>query len=1045
MSAFVHLHNHSEYSLLDGFCTVEELTQAAQAAGSPAIALTDHGVVHGLVSFYRAARSAGVKPILGCELYVTEQSRFEKRNNSRNDLYHLVFLAENEIGYHNLLQLSSRGHTEGFYHKPRVDAELLERYSEGLTVLSGCLSGEIPQLILRDDLSGARQLAQHYAELYGREHFYLELQDHGLDEERQVNAELLRLSKDLSIPCVASQDTHYLRQQDALPHDYVLCVQTGARLNDRNRMRFPNDQFYLRSPEEMNRLFAECPSAVENTLRIAESCDFRFAFDRFHLPEYPLTAGIDAETYLRSLVRDGLIKRYGKLLPAAVSRVEEELAVISQMGFVGYFLIVWDFVRFAHEQGIPVGPGRGSVTGSLVAYALEITQVDPLSYDLIFERFLNPARVTLPDIDIDFCFERRGEVISYVIGKYGKDRVAQIATFGTLGARSAIRDLGRVMEFSVNEIDHIASLIPFEHEQSVDRALQQSKELQKELSQKPRVAELFNLARRIEGKPRNVSMHAAGVVITPEPLTNLLPLLRPREEGLLTQYAMNDLELLGFLKIDFLGLRTLTLLEHACRMIREQEGVSLELGSIPLDDSMTYEMLCAGETDGVFQLESDGMRRVLRQLQPSCIEDIIATNALYRPGPMEHIPSFIAAKHGREAITYLHPRLEPILAGTYGVVVYQEQVMRIAHEVAGLSLGEADLLRRAMSKRDPVQVQALQEQFVNGAKTQGISGETAMAIFELIRPFGSYGFNKSHSAAYGILAYQTAWFKVHYPLYYFAALLTSFQGYQDQIIRYIQHLKSRNYCFLPPDINLSRQQFTVQQGCIRFGLLAIKNLGLSTIESILKERDEGGPYRHLRDFVGRLGAEVNKRHLVALISSGAFDLLGDRALNLMMLPELQDQVGATALRMRQGQTSLLSRNDEARLEAVESGVQQSEGRFTLRELQNMEMETTGFTFSREVVAAPRAAAVGGGKIMASDDEEKATQRLVLRISQGSGVKLSTLKELLQHFPGRVPVYLELQELSRVQLIPEEYWVSLQAELLSALTGLLGTINVVVKK
>jgi len=947
--------------------------------------------------------------------------------------------------YYNLINLCSLGHTEGFYYKPRVDWELLERYNKGLIVLSACLSGEIPQRILQGDLQGARDTALRFRDIFGRDNFYLEVQNHSLTEEDQVNRELVRLAHTTGLPLVVGQDAHYLCREDAVAHDYVLCVQTGARLKDRNRMRLPNELFYLRSPDEMSRLFSDLPHALANTLTIAERCDFRFAFDRFHLPEYPLPSGVDNETYLRDLVSLGLRKRYNTVTPQIIERADEELSVICHMGFIGYFLIVWDFVRFARDEGIPVGPGRGSVTGSIVAYALGITEIDPLEYGLIFERFLNPARVTLPDIDIDFCFERRGEVISYVVGKYGEDRVAQIATFGTLGVRSAVRDLGRVMELSQGEIDRIARLIPFEHEQNVDRALHQSRELQGEVAKKPVIRELFNLARIVEGKPRNVSMHAAGVVITPEPLTSLLPLLRPRDEGLLTQYAMNDLELLGFLKIDFLGLRTLTLLEYAIKLISQQEGVSLDLRDIPLDDRQTYSMLCQGDTDGVFQLESDGMKRVLRQLQPNCIEDIIATNALYRPGPMEHIPEFIAAKRGKTKISYLHPKLEPILEGTYGVVVYQEQVMRIANEIAGFSMGEADLLRRGMSKRDPSQVQGLTDQFIAGAMAQGIDRDTAASIFELIKPFGSYGFNKSHSAAYGVLAYQTAWFKAHYPLYYFASLLSSFHGYQDQISKYVNYLKSKGYAFLQPDINLSHKEFSVYQGSIRFGFLAIKNLGINTVEQILLSREEGGSFSGLKDFVRRLGSEVNKRHIMALVRSGAFDSLGDRASHLLMIPELQDQVGSVSQKMKYGQTSLLSRQDEEIMELGVSETKKTTGSFTLRDLQNMEMEATGFVFTQNQdtsLGAPlrsfQAVKAGSSSDLVASHE---IIGLTIRIVSNPGFQLDTLKDILKQYPGSIPVYLELTGIKRVQRVPQEFWVSPEESLLRQLRDIAGKKNV----
>ncbi|MCL2497473.1 MAG: DNA polymerase III subunit alpha, partial [Symbiobacteriaceae bacterium] len=1003
-SNFVHLHTHSSYSLLDGMPGVKELVAAAVKMGSPAIALTDHGVVHGLVELYRETTLAGIKGIMGCELYLAPRSRFDRSGAIDREPGHLVLLAMNTTGYHNLIQLSSRGHTEGFYYKPRIDLDLLQQYQEGLIALSACPSGEIPQLILADNLKGARELAATYASLFSQERFYLELMDHGLPEESRVNRELVRIARELNIPLVASNDAHYIASQDAPIHDILLCVQTGARVNDNGRLRFPSNNFHLRTSAEMAHLFAELPEALSNTWAITERCNFKFKMGEFQLPQYPLPPGKDGVTLLQELVTAGVQFRYGEASPAINERAAYEIAVINAMGFVGYFLIVWDFVNFAKENGIPVGPGRGSVTGSLVAYTLGITNVDPLAYGLIFERFLNPERVSMPDIDIDFCFERRGEVIAYVTRKYGEEHVAQIATFGTLGIRSAVRDVGKALEMPLYEVDRLAKLIPFEYEQSVDRALQQTPALQEEIKEKAAVRHLFELVRRVEGKPRNISMHAAGVVITPQKLTELLPLLRPRDGGLLTQYAMDDLETLGFLKIDFLGLRTLTVIRRTLALIAELYGVQLKEEDIPLDDAATYAMLSRGESDGVFQLESPGMRRVLKMLKPNCIEDIIATNALYRPGPMEHIPEFVAAKNGQSTINYLHPKLEPILAPTYGVVVYQEQVMQVAHALAGFSLGEADLLRRAMAKRDAQALIEQQERFLAGAAALGVSSEVAQQVFAIIRPFGSYGFNKSHSAAYGILAYHTAWLITHYPLPYFAALLSSFFGHQEQTARYLRLLQSRGIPFYPPHINNSWQHFVVEGAGLRFGLLAIKNLGFATVEAILRERQEGGEYRSLGDFVRRLAGEVNKRHLEALINSGAFDSLGARAEHLLILPQLQDQLFAAAALISKGQTSLFEGGGKD-LPLPEEAIkpQGLVGSFTLKELQNMELEATGFVFTHQVAAT-------GAAQQPKVTELPAAPNLYLTIQQRSKLRLEDLKAILKRYPGNCPVYLELQPL-----------------------------------
>ena len=1054
-ASFVHLHNHSEYSLLDGTSSLQGLVQTAVDYDMQAVALTDHGSLHGLVSFYRFAKQSKVKPILGCELYLAPRSRHDRQGSIDREPHHLVLLAENARGYANLVQLSSRGHMEGFYYKPRIDFSLLEQYNEGLIALSGCIAGELPQLILAQDSEAIHQSMKRYLDIFGSRNFFLEMQDHGLPQERQINRTLLQLSKAYNVGSVATNDCHYLRHEDAAMHDIMLCVQTQSRLNDEKRLRFPNDQYYFKSPEEMQRLFSFAPEAISNTLAIADRCHFDFTFGEFQLPEYPLPPGeISAEAMLRRLVEEGIVRRYGANAKEARERAANELVIICQMGFVGYFLIVWDFVNYAKQNGIEVGPGRGSATGSLVSYALNITEVDPLTYGLIFERFLNPERISMPDIDIDFCFERRNEVIDYVVAKYGSDHVAQIVTFGTLGTRSAVRDIARALEVPQHETDRLAKMIPWDYHQSVHNAIANIPQLQEEIRQKPLVKRVFDIAALVEGKPRNISMHAAGVVITPRPLTELLPVLRPKDDGLLTQYAMNELEALGFLKMDFLGLRTLTLLRNTERLAKSRDPGCPTVEEIPLDDKLTYELLSRGDTDGVFQLESAGMKRVLRSLKPSCIEDVIATNALYRPGPMEHIPDFIAAKEGKAKPNYLHAKLEPILESTYGVLVYQEQVIRIASDIAGFSLGQADLLRRAMGKRDAKLLQEQRQLFIDGAMNQGVSEEVANAIFELIRPFGAYGFNKSHSAAYGILAYQSAWFKTHYPIEYSASLLSSLYGSPEQISRYVQQMQKQHIVFLSPHLNESFKQFSVEQNSIRFGLMAIKNLGLTSIEAILEERSQNGAYRSLADLFHRVGNHLNKRSAEALIKSGALDSFGTRAWLLVMLPRILERSSLQAQFTARGQTSLLGdapveKIDETDIDYITQ--REQAGEFSLKDLQAMEEEITGYIFSvgkpsqTAQLASPRIKPVA----IKAHAEEKLGEiiegsTLHLTISKSSSLSLSELKQILVKYQGDIPVYLELVNLQRTQVVPREFWVSLDANLLKELQRHLGEKAVVIQ-
>lgn len=886
-SGFVHLHNHTEYSLLDGAVRIPDLVAKAKELGMQAIAITDHGNMYGVVDFYKAARAEGIKPILGCEVYVAPESRFSKQGSREDNAYHLVLLAENDKGYKNLMRLVTLGHREGFYYKPRVDKELLRQYHEGLIALSACLGGEIPTLLLQGNKEGAKALALEMADIFGRENFFLELQDHGLLEQKTVNQDLAAISKETGIPLVATNDLHYLAREDAEAHDVLLCIQTAKHIDDEERMRFPSDQFYLKSAREMEELFAWCPEALANTVAIAERCDVTLEFGTYHLPEYPVPEGHTADTWLRHLCREKLPNRYPNPSPRVLERVEYELSVIENMGYSSYFLIVWDFCDFAHRKGIPVGPGRGSGAGSIVAYILGITDIDPLPYNLLFERFLNPERVSMPDFDIDFCYERRGEVIEYVMEKYGRERVAQIITFGTMAARGVVRDVGRAMNFSFAETDRIAKLIPDELKMTIDRALEQEPRLRELVEEDPRVEKLISIARKLEGLARHASTHAAGVVIAKEDLVNYVPLQGNDEEGLTTQLPMTTLEELGLLKMDFLGLRTLTILKKTIDMIRTNRGIEIDLSRIPLDDKPTFDLLCAADTMTVFQLESDGMRNVLSELQPSVFEDIIALVALYRPGPMDQIPIFIASKHGKVPVTYPHPALEAILKETYGVMIYQEQIMLAASTLAGFSLGQADILRRAMGKKKKEEMLEQRKAFVAGCMNNGIAKKKAEEIYELIFKFADYGFNKSHSAAYGLVAYQTAYFKANYTIEFLAANLGSVMANTDKVALYIDHCRRQGIEVLPPDINESGVDFTVVGDKIRFGLGAVKNLGVAAVEELLDEREKNGPFVSLADFCNRMNGRCNKRMLENMIKGGCMDSLpGHRAQKLAAMDNL---------------------------------------------------------------------------------------------------------------------------------------------------------------
>ena len=886
---FTHLHLHTEYSLLDGACRIEGLMQRVKALGQTAVAITDHGVMYGCVDFYKAAKKVGVKPIIGCEVYVATRTRFDKVNRIDGS-NHLVLLCKNETGYKNLIKMVSAGFTEGFYNKPRVDHELLEEYHEGLICLSACLAGEIPQALLAGDYEKAKNLARYYEDLFGKGNYYIEIQDHGLDEQRTVLPLLVRLSRETGIPLVATNDAHYLEKEDSRMQHILICIQTNKTVNDDDVLEFGTDEFYVKSNDEMYELFSAWPEACENTNRIAEMCSFDFEFGVTKLPYFVAPDGMDNKEYFVKLCRDGLLRRYGADVPEDIrARLDYEISIIDRMGYINYYLIVFDFINYAKSQGIPVGPGRGSGAGSLAAYCVGITNIDPIKYNLLFERFLNPERVSMPDFDIDFCYERRQEVIDYVIRKYGADHVAQIVTFGTMAARAAIRDVGRVLDMPYGTVDGIAKLVPMEPKMTLTKALSIARELKARYDADPQVKELIDMSLKLEGMPRHASTHAAGVVITREAADEYVP-LATNDGNPVTQFTMTTIEELGLLKMDFLGLRTLTVIDDAEKMIRKREpGFSMD--AVPYDDQRVYAMLNAGETEGVFQMESGGMTQAVMGLQSKSLEDIIAIISLYRPGPMESIPTYIANRHNPGNVKYKTPQLEHILDVTNGCIVYQEQVMQICRELAGFSYGQADLVRRAMSKKKHDVMEKERQHFVHGntepghecagCVANGISEAVANAIFDDMSSFASYAFNKAHAAAYAVVAYQTAYLKRHYPREFMAALLTSVLDNTGKVIEYTAECQRMGIRVLPPDINASDAGFTVEGKDIRFGLLALKNVGRNLIATVVRERS-GTPYRSLYDFCKRLhGTEINRRAVESMIKSGAFDNLETKRRSMM--------------------------------------------------------------------------------------------------------------------------------------------------------------------
>ena len=955
--SFVHLHLHTEFSLLDGACRIEKLVERVKALGQEAVAITDHGCMYGVIDFYQACKQAGIKPIIGCEVYVAPRgrTRLQKVHEFDAESRHLVLLCRNEEGYRNLSYMVSQAYLEGFYIRPRIDMDLLRERCGGLIACSACLGGEIPQLLMAGDYEGARAAALEMQELFGEDGYYLELQDHGIAAQKKVNEGLIRLSGETGIPLIATNDAHYLRREDAETQDILMCIQTGKTLDEPNRMRFETREFYVKSEEEMARLFPGHPEAIENTAKIAGLCNLEFEFGRYHLPLFQLPQGwTDGDAYFEHLCQEGFSYRYPQAPEGYRERLRMEMDMIRQMGFVDYFLIVSDFIAYAKRSGIPVGPGRGSAAGSMVAYCLDITEVDPMRFGLYFERFLNPERVSMPDIDIDFCPRRRQEVIDYVKGKYGEDQVANIVTFGTLKARAAVRDVGRVLGFPYAEVDTIAKQVPFDKDMTLEKALNLSKQIKEAYDGDPRIKKLMDTAMAIEGMPRNASTHAAGVVITRRPVYEYVPL--SSNDGVpVTQYVMTTLEKLGLLKMDFLGLRNLTVLDDAAQMVRKTRP-EFSLRDIPDTDPATMAMLCEGKTSGVFQLESAGMTGLCVSMQPKTIEDICAVVALYRPGPMENIPRFLAGKQDPSKITYDHPSLEPILASTYGVMVYQEQVIRIFQELAGYSLGQADMVRRAISKKKEKEIKKEREAFIYGDAGRGIPGciangipeETAQIIYKQIFDFADYAFNKAHSLVYAIVANQTAWFKCHYPKEYMAALLTSVLDSTGKVAEYIAECKNMGIRLLPPDVNESQDGFSVVEGGIRFGLVALKGVGWSCIAGLLEERERGGPFSGLVDFCDRMfDKDLNRRAMESLIKCGAFDTMGCRRSQLMQVyKQVLDSIAASRKRNVEGQMDLFGGGAELSEPVPLPALTLPDlPEYTLQELMAMEKETTGLYLS----------------------------------------------------------------------------------------------------
>ncbi len=986
--AFAHLHVHTEYSLLDGACRIRDLPKLVKELGQTAVAITDHGAMYGVIDFYRACKAEGIHPVIGCEVYVARRTRFDKVHEFDSDSRHLVLLCQNETGYRNLSYMVSQAYIEGFYNRPRIDLDLLRSHAEGLIGLSACLAGEIPKRIINGDYEGAKAYALELQDILGKGNFYLELQDHGIEDQTVVNRALLRLHNETGIPLVCTNDAHYLRKEDAASHDVLLCIQTGKTVDDTNRMRYEPQNFYIRSTEEMEALFSGYPDAVENSQRIADRCHVEFTFGKYHLPEFKLPPGYDSPSYLHKLCEDGFAERYGDAKPGYRNQLSYELNMIEKMGFTDYFLIVSDFVRYARSAGIPVGPGRGSAAGSMVSYCLHITDIDPMQYNLYFERFLNPERVSMPDIDMDFGDTRRGEVVEYVRRKYGEDHVAQIVTFGTMAARGAIRDVGRALNMTYAEVDVVAKLVPATLHITLDDALRLSKQLSDLYENDEKIRRLIDTAKALEGMPRHASTHAAGVVITKLPVYEYVPLAR-NDDAIVCQYNMVTLEELGLLKMDFLGLRNLTVLDDAVKMVQVRNpGFRLE--DIPMDDPAVFAMLTAGKTSGVFQMESSGMTGVCLGLKPENIEDITAIIALYRPGPMESIPRFIACKHDPKLISYKHPLLKPILSITYGCIVYQEQVIQIFQQLAGYSLGQADMVRRAMSKKKVKDIEKERGAFLHGDPSRNIRGcaaagipeDVAQSIYDEIYDFANYAFNKAHAVSYAVVAYQTAWFKCHYVREYMAALLTSVLDNSDKVAEYIAECRDCRIPLLPPDVNRSYDRFTVEEGGIRFGLVAIKNIGRGFIRSLVRERESRGSFASFQDFCERLFdcSDMNKRAVENLIRAGSFDSLGVRRSQLVSVYERTlDSIADSRRHNVEGQLDFFGMAASSGSPANTRIDLPDIPEYSASELMIMEKETTGLYLTGHPMkdyrqAARKAGAVSIHDIMADFSQEDGPSR-----------------------------------------------------------------------
>ena len=912
---FTHLHVHTEYSLLDGSNKIKEYVARVKELGMDSAAITDHGVMYGCIDFYRAAKEAGINPILGCEVYVAPGSRLDKEMQHGEDrYYHLVLLAENNQGYSNLMKIVSAGFVEGYYYKPRVDLEVLEKYHEGIIALSACLAGEIPRFLTRGLYEEGKRAALRYREIFGKNNFFLELQNHGIREQEIVNQQLVRMSSETGIELVCTNDVHYTYAEDAGSHDILLCIQTGKKVQDEDRMRYEGGQYYVKSEKEMAALFPYAPQALENTKKIGDRCHVEIEFGVTKLPKYDVPDGYTSWEYLNKLCWEGLEEKYHPVTEELKERLTYELNTIKTMGYVDYFLIVWDFIKYARDNDIMVGPGRGSAAGSIVSYSLGITQLDPIRYQLLFERFLNPERVSMPDIDIDFCFERRQEVIDYVVRKYGKDRVVQIVTFGTMAARGVIRDVGRVLDFPYAQVDTIAKMIPNELNITIDKALKMNPELRNQYEGDEQIHYLIDMSKRLEGLPRHTSMHAAGVVISQKAVDEYVPLSRASDGSITTQFTMTTLEELGLLKMDFLGLRTLTVIQNAVKLAQKSEGIELDLSKIDYNDQAVLGMIGSGKCEGVFQLESTGMKNFMKELKPKSLEDIIAGISLYRPGPMDFIPQYIKGKNAPDQITYDCPQLEPILEPTYGCIVYQEQVMQIVRDLAGYTLGRSDLVRRAMSKKKADVMAKERQNFVYGNPEEGVPGciangideKTANKIYDEMTDFAKYAFNKSHAAAYAVVSYQTAWLKYYYPVEYMAALMTSVIDNPGKVAEYIYSCRQMGIKILPPDINHGYSSFSVDNGSIRYGLAAIKSIGRPVIKEIVAERKANGEFKNLKDFIERMsGKDINKRTIENFIKSGAFDELGGTRKQFMVIyVQILDQVNREKKNSMTGQMSL---------------------------------------------------------------------------------------------------------------------------------------------